>query len=1048
MKITKRVFLVLNIIIGFFLLFLTISSINEYNTLYSATWTIKTPVGNVIRWFGSEEKDSSLKTLSIVIIVVIALLSGMQLGNSIKKKRGFISICSPICDFFLSCCNMILCLNNEQLWSKLNGLGKNMIIFALIFGALLLIDLYITRVYNKKIDSDRVKENVAAQKKVEATVTPNSNIHNPTTNYNPTVEKPANSNSNDYNKNSFETNNNNNNNFNNNGFNNNYNNNNNSFSNNSNDYGYGNNQNYGQNNYGNNQQNNFYNQGNNNQPNPYMIGANDIVLNITVGPAGHQQTQRIILNTQNGYGAQQAYNSQNYIPEQPKTNSFKEEVDEEKEEALEDNNEFVSDEKSEIRPRRTFEYDDDDEEEDENSNQGRGMSVNSLLSPTKVNAPASRKHGLRDLIKTRSEGGISASRTEKDEAASSAAKDLSKNVDLSAFGINLDDIKTEEDYKLALEKILGTGSKKEEVVVEDEPEPDDNDLDYELYQIEDSDLNMDELRELKLIIGDPSNMTFIEKFENADEEIRKRYLKLRYKLLSSKEKRLTSRITRYFDSYYYKGKIVARITIQGKTIKLFLALDPKDYLNTKFSISDESNKLIYRNVPTLIRVRTDMSYEKGKRLISDMLNKKDSDLYEAPEIKFEEKVVDFDKVPEQEPVKEESVANEEVKQENTEVVSENVTQQESVANENEPSVNENEPSVKENTNEESLTNNSEENSQANEEKVEEATLNDESTDNEQSSQTEENNESMDTSSEDKKHYDDEYDNSDEDVVTKIRFTSRDTVQEATESSTSSDTKEFNIEYDEEGNEVLVDQDGKIIENSSDSELTEDENIEEDTSIDNSDEEESFDEEPGDDEFDNPEEVNDSDEDEGFSDESDSDDAESDEDDESDGDEDDEEDKVSSKPNPFANINRIPGTGESVKRKTFAEKIVESEQTTKDQYSQLKSLLISYGMKSRVAKSNETFRFKKQLFVKITVQGKSLKVFLALNPDDYVGTKFPIKDMSYKASYSEVPLLIKVRSNLSFKRAKILVEELMAKKGILQGIYTEINYAELLEIGLE
>ena len=161
-----------------------------------------------------------------------------------------------------------------------------------------------------------------------------------------------------------------------------------------------------------------------------------------------------------------------------------------------------------------------------------------------------------------------------------------------------------------------------------------------------------------------------------------------------------------------------------------------------------------------------------------------------------------------------------------------------------------------------------------------------------------------------------------------------------------------------------------------------------------------------------------------------------------------ENKVSSKPNPFANINRIPGTGESVKRKTFAEKIVESEQTTKDQYSQLKSLLISYGMKSRVAKSNETFRFKKQLFVKITVQGKSLKVFLALNPDDYVGTKFPIKDMSYKASYSEVPLLIKVRSNLSFKRAKILVEELMAKKGILQGIYTEINYAELLEIGLE
>ena len=1016
MKSLRKFISVLNILMAVALLVLTIKSIEEFNVLYNASWTIKTPVGNVLRWLKSSETDTILKMTAIALIVVIDFLLFSQFVNSIKKKRGFVSIVAPFMDICFASANMILLLNNDQIWSLLKGFGKDMITYSIIFGIFILLDAYIGMFVNKKIDAGEYK-------KVE-------------------VKKPAPQPvqaSNSYNN-----------------------------------YNVGN---YPQNNNFN-QQQNYNNQVPNGQPNPYMIGANDIVLNITVGPAGNQQTQRIILNTQNGYpasaqiaGAGQNVvassvqnandvNVQQNVQSQPtqnissnnvnqnynlntNTNTNTNTVEEVKTETTSTAAQNINAE-NESRPRdlslnRNLNYDDDDEE-DNTYDRSRGMSMNSLLAPSKVHAPAAR-HSQRNLGRealeamsskeirqpTRSESGISFARTEKDEAASSAAKDLSKNVDLSAFGINIDDIKTEEDYKAALEKILGGGLSKPVVEEEEEIEPDENDLDYELQQVEDSDLNDDEIRELKLIIGDPSNMTFIEKFEKADEDIRKKYLKLRYILLSSKEKRLFSRITRYFDSYYYRGRIVARITIQGKTIKLFLALNPKDYSNTKFSISDESSKLIYRSVPTLIRVRTDMSYAKGKKLISDMLNKKDSDMYEAPEVKFEEKKVDLNPKP---IVTEEPVKVEPVKEEPK--VEEVVTQSPQVEQ-----VQESKPTITEEVKEESV-----EVSQPVEEPKEESVK----------ETKEETNNSNEPTDYNKNRSDDDYD---DEPVNRIAFKSKsidELLYGTRRPSRDDNVKEFNIEYDDDGNEIRVDEDGNRVDENGNP-IKEPEEVKPTQEIKSNELEEEY----ADDTFDDIDVEDDKENEDSYSDsetyEDDSEDAnedDSDEDDEEDSessDEDSDEEVVSKPKNPFGGFPKGDGTSPAAPRKSFAEKIVYGEESTKQQYSELKSLLISYGMKSRVARSNETFRFKKELFVKITVQGKSLKVFLALNPEDYFDSKFPLKDMSYKSSYAQVPVMIKVRSNLSFKRAKILVEELMAKKGILQGIYTDINYAELLEIGL-
>ena len=45
---------------------------------------------------------------------------------------------------------------------------------------------------------------------------------------------------------------------------------------------------------------------------------------------------------------------------------------------------------------------------------------------------------------------------------------------------------------------------------------------------------------------------------------------------------------------------------------------------------------------------------------------------------------------------------------------------------------------------------------------------------------------------------------------------------------------------------------------------------------------------------------------------------------------------------------------------------------------------------------------------MTVAGKSLKLYFALNPDDYRDSPIPVQDASEKGIYAEIPLVFKVR----------------------------------------
>ena len=132
--------------------------------------------------------------------------------------------------------------------------------------------------------------------------------------------------------------------------------------------------------------------------------------------------------------------------------------------------------------------------------------------------------------------------------------------------------------------------------------------------------------------------------------------------------------------------------------------------------------------------------------------------------------------------------------------------------------------------------------------------------------------------------------------------------------------------------------------------------------------------------------------------------------------------------------------EKIIRIPFPTRILEADKELRADYNELKSEILSYGVKSRVSNTGDTFRLHKVTFVKITVAGKALKLYFALNPQDYANTTLPIQDAGHKGAYKDIPLVFKVKSDLSLRRAKQLIADVMEKNNLEQGKIEPHNWA--------
>ena len=129
---------------------------------------------------------------------------------------------------------------------------------------------------------------------------------------------------------------------------------------------------------------------------------------------------------------------------------------------------------------------------------------------------------------------------------------------------------------------------------------------------------------------------------------------------------------------------------------------------------------------------------------------------------------------------------------------------------------------------------------------------------------------------------------------------------------------------------------------------------------------------------------------------------------------------------------------------FTERMLSADKEMQNNYNELKNEILSYGVNSRVSNSGDTFRLHRKTYIKITIAGLSLKLYFALNPDDYKDSTLPIQNAGHKGIYEEIPLVFKVKSGLSMRRCKQLIQDVFEKNGFEQGEIGNINWVEDLK----
>ena len=118
------------------------------------------------------------------------------------------------------------------------------------------------------------------------------------------------------------------------------------------------------------------------------------------------------------------------------------------------------------------------------------------------------------------------------------------------------------------------------------------------------------------------------------------------------------------------------------------------------------------------------------------------------------------------------------------------------------------------------------------------------------------------------------------------------------------------------------------------------------------------------------------------------------------------------------------------KRSFAEKIQLSEDSNKEIYNMLKNELMSYKkVTNRLTKTVDIFKYKRIYLAKISIAGKTIKLHLALDTNDYAVTKYHQKDMGDVKKYELVPFALKVKSERSQKYAVELIADVMAKAGL-------------------
>ncbi len=119
--------------------------------------------------------------------------------------------------------------------------------------------------------------------------------------------------------------------------------------------------------------------------------------------------------------------------------------------------------------------------------------------------------------------------------------------------------------------------------------------------------------------------------------------------------------------------------------------------------------------------------------------------------------------------------------------------------------------------------------------------------------------------------------------------------------------------------------------------------------------------------------------------------------------------------------------EKAKMLSFIERVNISSRDSKTYYNMIKNAIMQHeGVVNVITNRYDTFKVGKKVLFKIAYVGKTLKLYLPLDPSIYPNGQFPHKDVSDKKKHINTPFMMKIRSNLGLKRALVLIDDAMIK----------------------
>ena len=127
-------------------------------------------------------------------------------------------------------------------------------------------------------------------------------------------------------------------------------------------------------------------------------------------------------------------------------------------------------------------------------------------------------------------------------------------------------------------------------------------------------------------------------------------------------------------------------------------------------------------------------------------------------------------------------------------------------------------------------------------------------------------------------------------------------------------------------------------------------------------------------------------------------------------------------------------------RSFTSRVIQASDETQSRYERIKNHILSYkDVKSRVSWGYDAFRKGRQAIATILIKGKTLNVYLALDPKEYEDTKYRFEDASEVKKYADVPMRLRVKNDLNERYAIELIDILMEKLAIAMGTEQNENY---------